>query len=147
MNNDWIIYLFDVLILAMEIRMLLICRKIEIKAKQKLRWVIPALFWGLAVVSAFMYTGTIRYIQPAAVFILGSLYWLMGSGLSRDGIVVIGKLYPYNKIIKYEFNEEAKQVQFYIKTGGIPLDFPDRGMKELRKYLSDKAGIPLKNVR
>ncbi len=147
MNSDWIIYLLDAVILSMEIRMLLVCRKIEIKAEQKYRWVIPAVFWALATASALMYKGTIRYIQPVIVFVLGLLYWLMGSGLSRDGLVVIGKLYPYKKISRYEFDENRKQVQFYVKTGAIPLDFPDREIRELRKYLSANAGIPLKNVR
>ena len=78
---------------------------------------------------------------------LGIVYWFMQSGLSPDGIVIIGRLYPWNKVSKVHIDEAEKNVTFNIGKGPVTVPFKKADMKEVRAYMSRHGGIAKKNVR
>ena len=95
--GDLIFYVFDAAILYMLYRMYNASKTIEVKTTLGPRWVIPALFWAIALLGLFNYSGAFRWIQTILLAVMGGIYWQMDSGLSPKGIVMIGRLYPYEK--------------------------------------------------
>jgi len=145
--GDLIFYVLDILILVLLVRMYRNSKTIEIKTSLGPRWVIPAVFWAIALLGLFNYTGAFRWIQTILLAIMGGLYWMMDSGLSRKGMVMIGRLYPYEKIKPITIDDEDHCVNFTIRRASTPIYFMPEQMKEVRSYLSKYAGLPKRNVR
>ncbi|MCI2154220.1 hypothetical protein FYJ51_06555 [Erysipelotrichaceae bacterium Oil+RF-744-GAM-WT-6] len=144
---DLVFYILDLMILIMEIRMIRVSQKVEIRTNAGPRWLIPVLFWAVAAVGMFNYSGIFRIAQTIALVVLGIVYWFMQSGLSPDGIVIIGRLYPWNKVSKVHIDEAEKNVTFNIGKGPVTVPFKKADMKEVRAYMSRHGGIAKKNVR
>lgn len=144
---DLVFYILDLMILIMEIRMIRVSQKVEIRTNAGPRWLIPVLFWAVAAVGMFNYSGIFRIAQTIALVVLGIVYWFMQSGLSPDGIVIIGRLYPWNKVSKVHIDEAEKNVTFNIGKGPVTVPFKTADMKEVRAYMSRHGGIAKKNVR
>ena len=145
--GDLIFYVLDAIVLFMLGKMLRDSQKVEIETRLGPRWVIPCIFWGIAAVSNFNYTGSFRLIQTIILIVMGILYWFMKSGLAPEGVVMIGRLYRYEKCMPMEVDDEYECVRLTIRKAPAEIRFPDGDMKAIRKYLSDHAGIPIKNVR
>ena len=122
-------------------------RKVEIPTRLGPRWVIPAVFWGIALVSNFNYTGSFRVIQTIILIVMGIMYWFMKSGLCPEGVVMIGRLYKYEKCKPMEIDDEFNALKLTIRRAPTEIRFPDQDMNDIRKYLSKHAGLAFKNVR
>ena len=57
---DLVFYILDLMILIMEIRMIRVSQKVEIRTNAGPRWLIPVLFWAVAAVGMFNYSGIFR---------------------------------------------------------------------------------------
>ena len=145
--GDLIFYVLDAIVLFLLVRMLRDSRKVEIETRLGPRWVIPCVFWAIAAVSNFNYTGSFRLIQTIILVVMGIMYWFMRSGLAPEGVVMIGRLYKYEKCMPMEVDDEFEAVRLTIRKAPTEIRFPGADMKAIRKYLSDHAGIPIKNVR
>ncbi len=145
--GDLIFYVLDIVILAMLYQMYKNSREIEIKTSLGPRWVIPALFWAIAALGFFNYTGSFRWIQTITLIGMGAIYWMMDSGLSKKGIVVIGRLYTYEKVKPITIDDEHHCVNFTIRRAPTPVYFVPEQMKEVRNYLSKYAGTAKRAVR
>lgn len=146
--GDAIFYVLDAVILYMLYRMHQSSKTIEIKTTLGPRWVIPAMFWAVALLGAFNYQEPVfRIIQTAALIVMGAIYWTFDSGLSKKGVVMIGRLYPYEKAQPIMIDEENHCVNFTIRRAPTPVFFLPEQMAEVRNYLSKYAGMPKKNVR
>ncbi len=145
--NDIIFYVLDVIIFIMLARMLRASHKIEIKTKAAPRWVIPCVFWAIAVIGIVNFSGVFRIIHTGCLILDGILYLFMESGLSEDGIVMIGRLYPYEKLTRIEVRDAENTVYFAKKGGLAPIMFREEQMKDVHSYLSKHAGIAKKDVR
>jgi hypothetical protein len=145
--GDVIFYVLDAVILVMLIRMKRDSAKVEIEAYTGPKWVIPGMFWAIALLSAVNYRGTFRIIQTAVLAVFGVIYWFMKSGLAKDGVVMIGRLFPYEKTKPITFDEDRKAVNFTIRRGITTIFFPNEDMAKIRNYLCEHAGLPKKDVR
>ena len=145
--GDVIFYVLDVIILVMLIRMQKDSAKVEIEAYTGPKWVIPGMFWAIALLSAVNYRGSFRLIQTITLIVFGVIYWFMKSGLAPDGVVMIGRLFPYEKTKPITFDEERKAVNFTVRRGITTIFFPKEDMTAIRNYLSEHAGLPKKDVR
>ncbi len=144
---DLSFYILDTIIFFMLLSMLRNSGKIEVKTKAGSRWVIPCVFWGIAVLGMFNYKGVFLYIQTGCLIVFGIMYLFMESGLSQDGIVVIGKLYRYEKLKRIQVDDNDHCVNFARHGAMAPLIFQPEQMKEVRNYLSRYAGVAKHNVR
>ena len=145
--GDLIFYILDAVILYMLYRMYQQSKTIEVKTTLGPRWVIPALFWAIALLGLFNYSGAFRWIQTILLAAMGGIYWKMDSGLSPKGIVMIGRLYPYEKTKPITVDDEQHCVNFTIRRAPTPVYFKPEQMKEVRSYLSKYAGTAKKAAR
>ena len=145
--GDLIFYVFDAAILYMLYRMYNASKTIEVKTTLGPRWVIPALFWAIALLGLFNYFGAFRWIQTILLAVMGGIYWQMDSGLSPKGIVMIGRLYPYEKTKPITIDDEQHCVNFTIRRVPTAIFFLPEQMKDVHNYLSRHAGVPKRNVR
>ncbi len=145
--NDLIFYVLDAIVMVTLIKMQRDSKRIEISTKLGPRWVIPCIFWVIAAIGLFNYDGVFRVIQTALLVVMGLLYWGLNSGLSPDGIVMIGKLYPYKKLKSIKVDDEGHRVEFSKGAAPAYIDFREDQMKDVHRYLSKNAGLPVKNVR
>ena len=145
--NDLLFYVLDAIVMATLFKMRRDSKRIEVATKLGPRWVIPCIFWGIAAIGLFNYSGVFRVIQTALLVIMGVLYWGLNSGLSPDGIVMIGKLYPYQKLKSIKVDDEGHRVEFSKGAAPAYIDFNEDQMKEVHRYLSKNAGLPVKSVR
>lgn len=144
---DLSFYILDAVILVMLIRMKKASDAIEIRTDVGARWVIPAMFWGIALIGVFRYTGIFRAVQTAVLVGFGGLYWTFNSGLSKDGIVMIGRLYPYTKLKKIQVDDADHCVNFSKNGAMAPIPFKEEQMRDVRNYLVKYAGIAKHDVR
>jgi hypothetical protein len=140
-------YVLDAIVMVMLVRMKAASRRIELPTRLGPRWVIPCVFWGIALVGLFNYSGVFRIVQTVLLAGMGILYWGLNSGLSPEGIVIIGRLYPYKKLKSIRILDKEHRVEFSKGAGPAFIDFAPDQMKEVHHYLSKHAGLPLKNVR
>jgi len=145
--GDIIFYVLDAVIAVMLARMLRDSGKVEIEAYAGPKWVIPGLFWSIALISVFTYQGIFRIIHTAVLIGFGIVYWFMKSGLSPEGVVMIGRLYPYEKSKPIKVHDENRTVDFTIRKAPTTVSFPNQDMHKVRAYLSDHAGMARKEVR
>ena len=145
--GDLIFYILDGVILFMLYRMYNNSKEIEVKTVLGPRWVIPALFWAIALLGLFNYKGAFRWIQTILLAVMGGIYWMMESGLSPKGVVMIGRLYPYEKTKPIVIDDEQHCVNFTIRRAPTPVYFHPDQMKEVRSYLSKHAGTAKKSAR
>ena len=145
--GDLIFYILDAVVLVLLAKMLRDSRKVEIPTRLGPRWVIPAVFWGIALVSNFNYTGSFRVIQTIILIVMGIMYWFMKSGLCPEGVVMIGRLYKYEKCKPMEIDDEFNALKLTIRRAPTEIRFPDQDMNDIREYLSKHAGLAFKNVR
>ncbi len=145
--GDLIFYVLDAVILYMLYRMYQASKTIEIKTSVGPRWVIPAMFWVIALLGVFNYRGAFRVIQTIALAAMGAIYWTFDSGLSKKGVVMIGRLYPYEKTKPITVDEANHCVNFTIRRVPTAIFFLPEQMKDVHNYLSRHAGVPKRNVR
>ncbi|MBQ9327375.1 MAG: hypothetical protein IJ225_02415 [Solobacterium sp.] len=145
--GDLIFYALDIFILFMLVRMRKNSREIEVPTSLGPRWVIPAIFFAIAILGLINYTGLFRWVQTIALVVMGIIYWGMNSGLSPKGVVMIGRLYPYEKSKPITVDDEHHNVTFNIRRSPTPVNFLPEQMKEVRNYLSKYAGIAKHAVR
>ena len=60
---------------------------------------------------------------------------------------MIGKLYPYQKLKSIKVDDEGHRVEFSKGAAPAYIDFNEDQMKEVHRYLSKNAGLPVKSVR
>ena len=145
--GDIIFYVLDAVIMYMLIRMYRVSKTIEIKTSLGPRWVIPAIFWSIALLGLFNYRGVFRVIQTIMLVLMGAIYWTFDSGLCPQGVVMIGRLYPYEKTKPITVDDESHCVNFTIRKAPTPVFFPPEQMKEVHNYLAKHAGVAKKTVR
>ena len=145
--GDLIFYILDAVILYMLYRMYNSSKEIQVKTVLGPRWVIPALFWAIALLGFFNYKGVFRWVQTILLAVMGGIYWKMESGLSTKGVVMIGRLYPYEKTKPIVIDDEQHCVNFTIRRAPTPVYFLPEQMKEVRSYLSKHAGVAKKSTR
>ncbi|MBP3867624.1 MAG: hypothetical protein IKF60_05390 [Solobacterium sp.] len=139
--GDLIFYVLDAAILFMLYRMYQASKTIEIKTSVGPRWVIPAMFWAIALLGLFNYRGAFRIIQTIALAVMGAIYWTFDSGLSKKGLVMIGRLYPYEKIKPITVDEANHCVNFTIRKVPTAIFFLPEQMRDVQNYLSHHAGV------
>lgn len=145
--GDLIFYVLDAVILFLLYRMHQNSKTIKIETSLGPRWVIPAMFWAIAALGFFNYTGVFRWIQTIVLIVMGGIYWTMNSGLAPKGVVMIGRLYPYEKCMPIKVDDETHCVNFTIRRAPTPVYFLPEQMKEVHSYLAKHAGIAKKTVR
>jgi len=142
--GDLVFYVLDAVVLVMLGKMLMDSQKVEIETRLGPRWVIPVLFWGIAAMSAFNYTGMFRIIQTSVLILMGILYWFMKSGLAPEGVVMIGRFFKYENCTPIEIDDEFNSVKLTVRRSPTEIRFPDEDMNTIRKYLSEHAGTAFK---
>ncbi|MCH4207975.1 MAG: hypothetical protein LKF79_06430 [Solobacterium sp.] len=132
--GDLLFYVMDAVIIGMLVKMLMTCSKVEVEIKQGLRWLIPVLFMAIAVFSFIKFEGIFRYIQAALLTVMAVMYWFMKTGLTPDGIVMIGRFVPYKKAGSLFMDENDHTLHFQFK-GSTEIYYNAAEEQAIREYL------------
>ena len=151
MNADFysLIYLvLDAVILVWIGRMILNTRTIVLKTKTGFRWLGPLLFFTVAVISYLRnLPGIFRVIQPVLLMIMGCMYWFVGSGLSEDGIVVMGQLTRYDHAENLAYDDEDGILTFSTGRKSHALFFAVGQDDDVLKFLRERKLIRTKKKK
>ena len=151
MNADFysLIYLvLDAVILVWIGRMILNTRTIVLKTKTGFRWLVPLLFFTIAVISYLRnLPGIFRVIQPVLLMIMGCMYWFVGSGLSEDGIVVMGQLTRYDHAENLAYDDEDGILTFSTGRKSHALFFAIGQDDDVLKFLRERKLIRTKKKK
>ena len=151
MNADFysLIYLvLDAVILVWIGRMILNTRTIVLKTKTGFRWLVPLLFFTVAVISYLRnLPGIFRVIQPVLLMIMGCMYWFVGSGLSEDGIVVMGQLTRYEHAENLAYDDEDGILTFSTGRKSHALFFAVGQDDDVLKFLRERKLIRTKKKK
>ena len=132
-----ILYVFDIVMLVAFARMLVISNtvKIETKVGNKMKWMIPVLFIAIAVIGFVRYEGIFRIVQFIVPIILGIMYYFMKSGLSDEGIVMMGSLIKFHKAGQVTLSRSDNSIYFVKNKITTALFFEEEQFDEVRDFL------------
>ncbi len=132
-----ILYVFDIVMLVVFARMLVISNtvKIETKVGNKMKWMIPVLFIAIAVIGFVRYEGIFRIVQFVVPIILGIMYYFMKSGLSDEGIVMMGSLIKFHKAGQVTLSRSDNSIYFVKNKITTALFFEEDQFDEVRDFL------------
>lgn len=139
--NDLIFYVLDIIIIAMLLYWHHNCKKIVIETKVGAKWLIPALFIVVAVIGFFRYKDepVFRYVQTAALLVDAVLYYTVRSGLSEEGIIMMGSLTRWNKAGSVSLNKKESCVIFKLRGKTAALYFDPDQIEDVRKFLAERS--------
>ena len=132
-----ILYVFDIVMLVAFARMLVVSNtvKIETKVGNKMKWMIPVLFIAIAVIGFVRYEGIFRIVQFVVPIILGIMYYFMKSGLSDEGIVMMGSLIKFHKTGQVTLSRSDNSIYFVKNKITTALFFEEDQFDEVRDFL------------
>ena len=132
-----ILYVFDIVMLVAFARMLVVSNtvKIETKVGNKMKWMIPVLFIAIAVIGFVRYEGIFRIVQFVVPIILGIMYYFMKSGLSDEGIVMMGSLIKFRKAGQVTLSRSDNSIYFVKNKITTALFFEEDQFDEVRDFL------------
>ena len=139
--NDLIFYILDIVIIVMLMRWHGNCRKIRIETKIGAKWIIPAIFIVVAVIGFFKYQDDpyFRYIQTGALLLCAGLYYTMRSGLSDDGVVMMGALTKWEKAGSITLNKKESCIIFKLRGKTAALYFDPDQLNDVRNFLAQRS--------
>ena len=139
--NDLIFYILDIVIIVMLMRWHGNCLKIRIETKIGAKWIIPAIFIVVAVIGFFKYQDDpyFRYIQTGALLLCAGLYYTMRSGLSDDGVVMMGALTKWEKAGSITLNKKESCIIFKLRGKTAALYFDPDQLNDVRNFLAQRS--------
>ena len=139
--QNLILYVFDVVMLVAFARMLMVSNtvKIETKVGNKMKWMIPVLFLAIAMIGFVRYEGVFRIVQFIVPIILGVMYYFMKSGLSDEGIVMMGSLIKFHKAGQVMLSRSDNSIYFVRNKIQTALFFEEDQFDEVRKFLKEHS--------
>ena len=139
--QNLILYVFDVVMLVAFARMLLVSNtvKIETKVGNKMKWMIPVLFLAIAMIGFIRYEGVFRIVQFIVPIILGVMYYFMKSGLSDEGIVMMGSLIKFHKAGQVMLSRSDNSIYFVRNKIQTALFFEEDQFDEVRNFLKEHS--------
>ena len=139
--QNLILYVFDVVMLVAFARMLMISNtvKIETKVGNKMKWMIPVLFLAIAMIGFIRYEGIFRIVQFIVPIILGVMYYFMKSGLSDEGIVMMGLLIKFHKVGQVMLSRSDNSIYFVRNKIQTALFFEEDQFDEVRNFLKEHS--------
>ena len=139
--QNLILYVFDVVMLVAFARMLMVSNtvKIETKVGNKMKWMIPVLFLAIAMIGFVRYEGVFRIVQFIVPIILGVMYYFMKSGLSDEGIVMMGSLIKFHQAGQVMLSRSDNSIYFVRNKIQTALFFEEYQFDEVRNFLKEHS--------
>ena len=139
--QNLILYVFDVVMLVVFARMLMVSNtvKIETKVENKMKWMIPVLFLAIAIIGFVRYEGVFRIVQFIVPIVLGVMYYFMKSGLSDEGIVMMGSLIKFHKAGQVMLSRSDNSIYFVRNKIQTALFFEEDQFDEVRNFLKEHS--------
>lgn len=139
--QNLILYVFDAVMLVAFARMLMVSNtvKIETKVGNKMKWMIPVLFIVIAIIGFVRYEGVFRIVQFIIPIILGMMYYFMKSGLSDEGIVMMGSLIKFHKAGQVTLSRSDNSIYFVRNKITTALFFEENQFDEVRNFLKEHS--------
>ena len=139
--QNLILYVFDVVMLVAFARMLMVSNtvKIETKVGNKMKWMIPVLFLAIAMIGFVRYEAVFRIVQFIVPIILGVMYYFMKSGLSDEGIVMMGSLIKFHKAGQVMLSRSDNSIYFVRNKIQTALFFEEDQFNEVRNFLKEHS--------
>lgn len=138
-SNEIVLLVLDAVVGIMFGFMLRNSAKVEVESLVGNRYVVFVLFVLLAIVGFFHNEGIFRFIQSGIVILLGLMYLNMKSGLSPEGVVLMGSLAKYKKIKSITLSKNDSSLFFEHMKKTNALFFRPEQYDDFRNYLARKS--------
>ena len=104
-----------------------------------MKWMIPVLFLAIAIIGFVRYEGVFRIVQFIVPIILGVMYYFMKSGLSDEGIVMMGSLIKFHKAGQVMLSRSDNSIYFVRNKIQTALFFEEDQFDEVRNFLKEHS--------
>lgn len=126
---NWIdiaLCIIDAGVMVMLMRMILNSKSVRIQIPISFNWVMPIAFFAIGLISLLSFSGVFRYIQAGLMVLFGCVLLNMKTGLSVNGMIVMGDRIPYRDIR----NISVKDGMFTYTCKKGPMEFKIDPAKE-----------------
>lgn len=137
--GDWVFYVLDLAILVMLVKWTITSSKVKIATTVGARWLVPTLFFIVAVIGFVKYEGFFKWSQTISLIVFGIMYYFLKSGLSDDGIVMNGALTSWEKAGTVTLSKKDSCIIFTLKKRNAALYFDPSQLDEVRSFLSKRS--------
>ena len=143
--QEILFYILDVILLVQLVRLVMTTRTIKVPTDAGFRWLMPLLIL-IATLVGYLRGDNIfssisspyfKYIQTCMMVIFAILYWFVGSGLSDEGVISMGRLTPYKESEKMIFNVKDVCLTCQGKKRTVNLFFDADQIENIHKHLRD----------
>ncbi len=134
--GDYIFCAVDLVIIVLLIFWVNTSRKVIVEAKAGSKLVFSAMFYVVAVMSFFQYSGFLKYFQTISLIVIGTLFYFVKSGVSEEGIIMTGVLTTWNDAQKITVNYADGCMSFEGKHRPVKLYFDKKQLNEVRDILN-----------
>ena len=146
------IVVINIILLFYLTRMALASRQVTVHGKVGQVWFVAGFFIVLGLIRLLQDHSWISLCQTLMIMALGVLYSRMKSGFSDKGIVLLGNVYPWDRITRLDVTvqEETSEVrvEFTVKKVSrfiyFPLDQQDAVEAMATRYEQEQAELQLK---
>lgn len=116
---DLVLLAINIILLVYLVGMVKNSREVSVSGKLGNVWIIAGFFFLMGLMRLMQGINAFAIIQTVMIMAVGVIYSQMRSGMSEKGIVMLGVLYPWKKIVKVDVSpdEAAKEIRvdFQVK--------------------------------
>lgn len=125
----------DIFLFAVIIHLIRVSASAEITIKVNDGWVVPAFFAVIAVIIFFRFDGLFRIIEIPCVLLMGLLYFKVGYGLNKEGIIIAGRLIKYEDAGELTLDKEKNCLTYLRGMSPAALTFSADQYEKIETYL------------
>ena len=113
-------------------------RLVELEMNPGAKWLIPVIFFSFGIFQFVTSYFLIENYLTLLIFALSSMIiYISPSGLSTKGAIIIGRLYPFEKIMDYKIKSEHDQLylEMQVKRRACFLIAKREDKKKVEEYM------------
>jgi len=136
--DNLLFYIVDVVLVILLVNGYINSKKVVLETRVGAKWLIPSIVLIFGFIGWFKYDGWFRIIQSVMFVFVAVMYYLLKSGLSEDGIVMMGKLIKYHDAKPISVNKNESCIIFKMKKRNAALYFDYDQLNDVQRFLKKK---------
>lgn len=125
----------DVVIVILLVFWVKTSRKVIVEAKSGSKLIFSMMFYFVAIMSYFQYSGITKWIQTIALLVIGTLFYFVKSGVSEEGVIITGVLTTWNEAKEVTLNYADGCLSLQGRHRPVKLFFDKKQMNEVRNVV------------
>lgn len=143
--DDLLFYIMDAGVFVMFAYMMWRSRQVVIESRIGNKWIVAGLFLLLGAVGFINYRPLFTWIQMIFMTVVAGMYMLLKSGLSEEGIIMVGSFISFAKAGKITLYRKDHCISFDSRGRRVDLFFAPEQMDEVREFLKKHSTGGLNN--